>query len=537
MTIPSWILPLFEGEEVTALAKGRLHRWQGWVLPIRPEEPIGDDVAYEDDFEAIKTELGKLSGTDLALIEAAAEHLLKTGAKDLRVAVYYTYARFRQKGGEGLSDGLELICSLLKAYPQDIWPKRPAQRCSALAWLASEKMVDSVSAADWSNRDTLKQTLSALVLLNHLLLEQEEAFRPNLSPLLQQFEQTLSELSYQAPVAETPVNLPQVNLQEALSTPQTPTPISAINSSKMLLDQTRVMAAYLRQQDNGYWAAYKMVRAIRWGVINSSPPSINGQTRLKPPRVDLQTTLKRLIAEKQWLDLLERVDTAFLEGANQYWLDLQYYAWLGQKALGGLYADQADSALGELGILLTRCPELSSLSFEDGSPFVSDSVVEWLQNQVSTSAPSLDKTVNIQTAGSQTIETSEAAIEQEATNLLAEKGLEAAIGWLDGHPRLQQGKLGCYKWLLMAKLAEKQQKNDWAVYLLEQSISSMQRSSVSEWDKDFSFENHAMLYRLLYAKSKRKDIQADSTSIQMQLDQLREKLMQIDAVRALYLFH
>ena len=51
--------------------------------------PCGEDVAYADDFEAIKIELAKLSGIDCRLILDASERLLKRQSKDLRVATYY----------------------------------------------------------------------------------------------------------------------------------------------------------------------------------------------------------------------------------------------------------------------------------------------------------------------------------------------------------------------------------------------------------------------------------------------------------------
>lgn len=538
MTIPSWIAPLFDDEEVVALAEGNLHRWSDWVLPIHSENEVGKDITYEDDFEAIKTELAKLSGINADLITEAAERLLKTGAKDLRVAVYYAYGNLRLKGLGGFSDGLELICSLLKAYPKDVWPKRLVQRRAALEWLASEKVTDAVALVELNHRDSFKQALSALVLLHSLLSEYGEDFRPNLSPLFKPFEEALTERSSDTQqVTETEIDTDKTDLQTNLRAPELLMPGSSISSSKMLLDQTRQMSAYLKQQENGYWAAYKMIRAVRWGSIQSAPPSTNGQTRLKPPHADLLATLKHLVAEKKWLDLLDRVDTAFLEGANQYWLDLQYYAWIGQKAQGGRYAEQADSALGELKILLTRCPELLELNFEDGSPFVSGFVAEWLQNQVLLQGEGQGREVSQLALDKHSGTDAESTIDLEAFRLLEEKGLEVAITWLDSHSQLKSGKANCYKFLLMARLAEQQQKTDWAVYLLEHSLGIMQNSSIIDWDRDFSFEIYAMLYRLIYAKSKRKDMQSDMTENQLQIEQLKSKLIQIDAVRALYLFH
>lgn len=533
--LAKWLERLF-GNNPTDIAESRMADWQDWIQPINLDMPTGEDIAYEDDFEAIKNELAKLSGIDALLIIAASERLLKLHAKDLRVAVYFTFANLRESGLNGFAGGLELTCSLLKTYPQNIWPQKPMQRRSAVAWLCSDKILDALSASDLGDKQALERALSALILLQNLLVDWEEAFRPNMSPLLQKFEQTLADSSYGQQETRAPVSTD--NVEKAASVGDEAavfTPAISISSAKMLLDQTRVIAAYLRQQENGYWAAYKMIRAVRWGHLVSPPPANHGQTRLKPPRTDLQATLKRLVLEKQWLDLLERVEMAFLEGANHYWLDLQYYAWQGQKALGGLYAAQADLALGELKILLSRCDGLETLNFEDGSPFVSDNVAEWLQKEI---LPlSAVHNANVSRPSEAIMNNAEISYEDEAMKIVDDEGLEAAMIWLDSQLPLQAGKLLCQKFFIMARLADRQQRSDWAIHLLEQNIVMMQAATVEIWDKEFAFDIHSMLYKLLFAKSKRKDMLQDAGKIQVQIEQLQRKLMQIDAVRALSVFH
>ncbi|MDO1509200.1 MULTISPECIES: type VI secretion system protein TssA [unclassified Neisseria] len=538
MMLQKWLERLF-GNNVTDIAESRIDNWQEWTQPIDTNNPAGNDITYDDDFETIKSELAKLSGIDNALIITCAERLLKNSAKDLRVAAYYAYANLRENGLKGFSGGLELICSLLKVFGQEVWPRKPVQKRSALDWLGSEKVLDILSNTELNNQQEIEHALSALILLQNLLMEWEEAFRPNLLPLLQKFEQTLADSAYgqqKDTITTSEVTEQPIAVKAAA---QSDIQVTAIGSVKALLDQTRVMAAYLRQQDNGYWAAYKMIRAVRWGGLNSIPPANDSKTRLKPPRSDLQSSLKRLVLEKQWLDLLERVEIAFLEGANHYWLDLQYYAWQGQKALGGMYATQIDSALYELKNFLGRCEGLINLSFEDGSPFVSDNVNEWLQKHVLT--PELDFNSNL--VGMRPSENifkdmpEAISYEEEAAKIAVETGLEAAMLWLDGQPQLQTGKAYYNKLLMMAKLADSQQKSDWALHLLEQVAAGLQHSTVDLWDKEFAFEIYSMFYKLLTAKTKRKDIQQDLYKIQEQINQLQTRLMHIDAVRALSIFH
>lgn len=275
-----------------------------------------------------------------------------------------------------------------------------------------------------------------------------------------------------------------------------------------------------------------MIRAVRWGGLNGTPPHQNGQTRLKAPRTDLLATLNRLVNEQQWRDLLDRVEAAFLEGANQYWLDLQYYAWQGQQALGGLYLSQVDSSLFELKSLLTRCDGLTGLSFDNGFPFVSADTLTWLEQKV---MPSTRKQTSSRTVQKAVIESSSQVENQESQWQQAllktqEQGLDAAFAWLETLPELKSGAGQVKKWLMMARLAANNQKADWALKLLEQASRQMQVLTVKEWDKHFAFDVYALWYQLLNENLDKKDTEATG-----QLEFLRTELMQADIVRALEL--
>ncbi|WP_254324332.1 type VI secretion system protein TssA [Neisseria subflava] len=538
MTLPQWVKPIL-GDEGTSITDNNIHRWQEWLEPVSDGHPCGEDVAYADDFEAIKIELAKLSGIDCRLILDASERLLKRQSKDLRVATYYIFAALRDRGLAGFSDGLEILCGLLQKFDQSLWPKKPVQKRNALNWLSGERVLDTLKGTELSNSVDLKRTLSALMSLQHHLEGWEESVRPSLFPLLQYFEESSVRFSSpqtgtsQSQEVSTPIDqevVPQIR-QEG-QRPSESLAVTQVNSSKALLDQVRINAAYLREQDDGYWPAYKMIRAVRWGGLNGTPPHQNGQTRLKAPRTDLLATLNRLVNEQQWRDLLDRVEAAFLEGANQYWLDLQYYAWQGQQALGGLYLSQVDSSLFELKSLLTRCDGLTGLSFDNGFPFVSADTLTWLEQKV---MPSTRKQTSSRTVQKAVIESSSQVENQESQWQQAllktqEQGLDAAFAWLETLPELKSGAGQVKKWLMMARLAANNQKADWALKLLEQASRQMQVLTVKEWDKHFAFDVYALWYQLLNENLDKKDTEATG-----QLEFLRTELMQADIVRALEL--
>ena len=540
MTLPQWVKPIF-GDEGTSITDNNIHRWQEWLEPVSDDHPCGEDVAYTDDFEAIKIELAKLSGMDYRLILDASERLLKRESKDLRVATYYIFASLRDRGLAGFSDGLEILCGLLQKFDQSLWPKKPVQKRNALNWLSGERVLDTLKEVGLSDSTELKRTLSALMSLQHYFDGWEEAVRPSLFPLLQYFEESSVRFSSSptsanqnqeavAPVEQ--VAMPQIH-QESRGSSESLT-VTKVNSSKALLDQVRINAAYLREQDDGYWSANKMIRAVRWGGLNGIPPHQNGQTRLKAPRADLLANLNRLVQEQQWCDLLDKVEAAFLEGANHYWLDLQYYAWQGQQALGGLYLSQVDSSLFELKSLLTRCEGLTGLSFDNGFPFVSADTLKWLEQKVMSSTRKQTNSQAIQKAvlepSSQ--EENQESYWQQALLKTQEYGLDAAFAWLETLPEWQTGSGQVKKWVMMARLAVSAQKADWAVKLLEQASQQMQVLTVKEWDRHFTFEVYALWYQLLSENLDNKDIEAVG-----QLEFLRTELMQADVVRALELIY
>jgi type VI secretion system protein VasJ len=122
---------LFGARAPADLARSTLARWEPWLQPVRQEAPVGDDPGYEDDFLAIKEEVAKRSDINDALIVASAERLLKTSAKDVRLAVYYIYGRMRRDGAEGIADGFELLAALIDRFGPKLLPARAESQKAA----------------------------------------------------------------------------------------------------------------------------------------------------------------------------------------------------------------------------------------------------------------------------------------------------------------------------------------------------------------------------------------------------------------------
>jgi type VI secretion system protein VasJ len=120
-----------EQQRLIERASSALSLWDNWLKPVSPETETGDDPAYDDNFQLMREEINKLSGTDPELLCALAEKILCESAKDIRVVTWYIHARLSRNGEEGLAEGLLLLVAMLSRYGNRCHPLRPNARKAA----------------------------------------------------------------------------------------------------------------------------------------------------------------------------------------------------------------------------------------------------------------------------------------------------------------------------------------------------------------------------------------------------------------------
>ena len=259
-------------DDAEQLARSRLDAWNDWLQPLPGDAGVGRDPGYEDTFFEVREETQKLSDIDDTLIVRSCEQLLKETGKDLRVAGYYAFARLRQDGPAGFADGLELAAALVDRFGEAVLPGRAEARKGALEMLATARMIELLEARAAFGPGDLERALAALDVLIERTGRWGEAARPNLQPLVSRFERK-----------DEPVRGVE---QDAVvpSLPSWPAKASGpIGSALTLLEQTRAMALWLRDQENGYLPSVRLVRSVRWDTLHDvSPADATGRTRLAP---------------------------------------------------------------------------------------------------------------------------------------------------------------------------------------------------------------------------------------------------------------
>lgn len=526
MKMPGLLKALFPSRDAEQLTRSRLQTWSAWLQPLPGEHGIGRDPGYEDAFFALKDEANKLSGIDDAMIVRSCEQLLKETGKDLRVAGYYAGARLRQDGTAGFADGLELTVALVERFGEPVLPARAEAKRGALEMLATTRMIELLESRGEPASSDLERALAALDVLVTQTSTWAEAARPNLQPLISRFERS-----------EEPSCIAADASLEPPSTISGGTSSTTIGSTRDLLEQARSMAAWLRDQEQGYLPSVRLVRCVRWDTLHEVPPSdVASHTRLAAPRPELRAQMKRLVLQKQWNELLERVEGAFMEGVNHLWFDLQYFQHVALDHVGAPYGAWRELLRADLALFLERLPGIERLAFNDGTPFADDTTLEWIARHavvrdLEAGEAVAPLPVSADTEGGGAGDWPE--IEAQARELAAREGVEAAFAWLDGLPGMRTERHRFLQRFVMARLAQSAERADTATALLLELDAAAQSLPLLRWDPALVFEVKLQLVRALKAASSRKD--ADKAGIARRIAELQGEMTVLDPARTLSL--
>jgi type VI secretion system protein VasJ len=513
-------------EDAGEFARARLDTWAPWLQPLGGESGVGRDPGYEDAFFALRDEAGKLSGIDDNLITRSCEQLLKETGKDLRLAGYYTSARLRQDGAAGFADGLELTAALVERFGEAVLPARPEAKKGALEMLATARVLEQIDTRGAFAPPDLERALAALDTLVTLSASWPEAARPNMQPLVSRFERKDGEArGDNADLAPSP--LPSPN--GVASGP--------VASTRDLLEQARAMATWMRDEEQGYLPSVRLVRCVRWDTLHEVPPAnAASQTRLVAPRPELRQQMKRLVLQKQWSELLERVEGTFMEGVNHLWFDLQYFQHAALDNIGAPYSAWRGLLRADFALFLERLPGIERLSFNDGTPFADDTTLEWIARHAvvrdleSGEAPA---PLPVSADGEEGGAGDWPEIEAQAQDLVAREGIETAFAWLEALPGMKTERHRYLQRFVMARLAQNAERADAAMALLLELDSSAKALPLTRWDPALVFEVKLQLLRALKSTSSRKD--ADKPAVARRMAELQTELTVLDPARALSL--
>lgn len=397
-------------EEVLAEAKARIEEL---CAPINGG--VGEDVSYNEKFEAMKTETEKLSSltgetVNWSSVETFAVELLSEKTKDFRVACYFAAAKGRTGKVSDLLDGLMVLDELQKAFWDTMHPpaKRMRARAGIFQWFIETTgptaLELKVSVRDYDTVQALDQVSREL---DTALREKMGEAYPGLGKLREATRHLVGTCPKPAPPAPPPEAAPAGG-EAQVYTPEEPQvyvpepepgmmygggggdvvnvgmvadadqALEALGKARTLVTH---IASLLRQAKPENPAAYRLLRASLWIELQDPPAVMDGNTMLPPPNWEYVARFEALVAAEDWLTLIHEAEAAAIE--NPMWLDPHRYTALAMDRAGFQFNKAKKALVYEMAVLIARFPTLANLTFNTGDPYASPQTKMWLESEVS----------------------------------------------------------------------------------------------------------------------------------------------------------
>lgn len=408
------------------------------TAPISTDAPSGASVRYEPEFEQLNEEIAKqeslsAESTNWSTVVDLSRTILQEKSKDLLVASYLSRGLLENHGYEGLSVGLGVIKDMVDSHWDHLFPpaKRLRARSTAIEWLA-EKAGAAVVAKP-PNGDDAESVLRAASLLKEvdgLLFDKMGDSAPSLAALnkpLKDYkraaEHAVKEAENKAAQKEAaPTSAPANDSPTQAETPQVVAASSPSVSEALQQDSSRQRSVsnssssavalageiaseadarkVLKQiQDasrslTSFWMATKLVdsriyrinRMAAWLNIQKAPMVNVGSedvTPIQAPAADKRKSLEEMFAQAQFAEVIPQIEQLLVK--SPYWFNGHRMVSLALGSLGSTYSDAKNAVNSEVAHFLNRVPEVIKLRFADGTAFVDDQSMMWLQTEVQSS--------------------------------------------------------------------------------------------------------------------------------------------------------
>jgi len=337
----------------------------------------GEDVRFSGEYEALENELSKAhsihghSQPDWQKIVEKSDALLRHESKDLRVAVWLTWALYQRESFPGLLAGLGLLRYLCEHHWAVVYPRKPRTRCAAFTWLVpriEQVFTQSLSLKD--QRPLFECMLEHLSRLDQLWSELLGDEAPLLLPIRRQLADRLQQVAESNP---RPGGGSGVITQIKQVTTQLLSPEHVVDNEKdahkllrVLQDNARPLCAWWLRQNATDLRALRLSRTLTWLAIGTLPECDHEYvTPLRGPAPDKLKRYQERFQQGCHADLLPELEASLT--LAPFWFDGLRMVW---ECLQGL---QAHLAMIEMevcfALLLQRLPGLAQLRFHDGTPF------------------------------------------------------------------------------------------------------------------------------------------------------------------------
>jgi len=388
------------------------------------QEEFRDSPEFEElEAEFRKMETGGPNAVNWKQLNEETIKVLQSTSKDLVLATRLAFGLFAEEGYPGLATGLVILRDMSEDHWETMVPplRRERGRAGAYDWLA-EKLAPMVEAKNPEGKFNSEIYIAhdALLELDNALEQKMTKAQVALGPLVRALrpyakdaKAALEEARKAAEAAAAPAEPDTAPVEAGTADPApsapaaeqpapaappppkpaAPAPQAAAPAAEIAIDTTNAKAAIqavfnaatkaattIRQETPGDARGYYAARFALWGRIEALPPSTDGKTALPPPQKAKVSELAALQGAGNFEGLIKSAESAFI--ASPFWLDAQFHLATAMQEAGDTYASARLLVIGELSSFIKRFPNISDLSFSDGTPFASVETKDWIAQEV-----------------------------------------------------------------------------------------------------------------------------------------------------------
>ncbi|MDP5291714.1 type VI secretion system protein TssA [Oceanimonas sp. CHS3-5] len=468
------------------------------LKPIPGERPCGDDCRYEDEFELVEREIGKLNNLyhreepDWQWVAEQTQGLLTTKTKDLRLACWLVRAWWCLEGNAGLERGCVLLAELCGTFWSGFFPRKSRARLAAIQGLIGvldAELKDEALACPAEQLTALEAALSALdETLASLLDEPVDELTPLIRRCRQQKERQASMPATSpapdvaAPASAKPATPAAPTVPVDLNEPVASAVASERDAARLLRqlqESARRLASFWQKDNPSDVRRFRLSRVLTWSAISALPGADNeGRTQLKPLPANKLLHYRDRLQQGDFAALLDELEVSLTRAP--FWLDGHFMSW---QCLNGLHCQAAaDEVAHQVRHFTGAFPALLTLSFDDGTPFASPDTQDWIgSGPTPGAAPVSLPHSDMSEQHRQTID--------EAMTQLGQQGLGPALQPLHQAERQAGSGRDAAKWrLAMARLCLHDQQFGAAVALLTPLYRQFDQHRLWQWEPDTGLE-------------------------------------------------
>ena len=489
--------------------------------PIAGDNPAGDDVRYEPEFDALQQEVDKLSiassdttGIDWQKVIKLSSSILAEKSKNIQVATYLAAALLETGKFEGLDQGLTVVTDLVGNFWENMYPpkKRLRGRLNAISWWLDRvtsflqtydgaplpgDRVGAVKDMFKSLDQALSEKTEDAPMFNHLLeymdrlpVREEPASGASAGDQTASADASAQEAPPSAVSAPSTAAAPKAGSGPAPTAPAPADPQSSQDALRTLDENLTNLARisyYLQEQDLSSALPYHLTRIAAWVTIDQLPMADGGKTMLPPPDGMIRGGLDSLMAAKDYEGVVRAAEARV--GEFLFWLDMSRLAAQALDEMGGRYEAARDAVTAQTALYVRRLPGLENLTFSDGTPLADQETRAWLKNI--SGGPS-DQPMVVPEGGAES-EAAEALT--QALGLGRDKKTAEAVSLLEKRLATSGSARAGLVWrLTLVRLLFNLARPDLARPHLKAIMAQVDEFRVEEWEPQLAFQALRVVY-------------------------------------------